>query len=145
MPINGLNVGRDVTVVIIDPQNGGIQTWTDITGFESKQQTKRLDSITMDGTNTYAEVPKGWDVSFMLDRSSSAVDDYFCAVEAGYYAGLDQSGIQITETITEVSGAITQYRYNNVVLKLSDAGSKTGDNWIKQKIDGVASTRQKIA
>jgi len=144
MPINSLNVGRDVVLDIVDPQNGGILAWATLTGFQSKQRTKQLQSIAMDGTNNYAEVPQGWDLTFSVDRSSPAVDDYFATVEDGYFTGLDQVGIQVTETISEVDGSTSQYRYDGVALKLSDAGNKSGDNLIRMKIDGVASRRRQI-
>jgi len=145
MPINGLNVGRDVTLTIIDAQNGGIQTWLTLTGFNSVQQSKRLQSIALNGVNNFAEIPQGWDLTFMIDRSSSAVDDYFATTEDGYFQGLDQYGIQVTETITEVDGSTSQYRYEGLAIKLADAGNKTGDDHIKMKITGIASRRRKIA
>ena len=102
MPINSLNVGRDVVLDIVDPANGGILAWATLTGFHARQRTRQLQSIALDGTNNYAEVPQGWDVTFTLDRSSPAVDDYFATVEDGYFTGLNQVGVQVTETISEV-------------------------------------------
>jgi hypothetical protein len=144
MPINSLSVGRDVVLDIIDPQNGGILAWATITGFQSRQQTKRLQSIGLDGTNNFAEIPQGWEVTFSLDRSTSVVDDYFATVEDGYFAGLNYVGILVTETIAEVDGSTSQYRYENLTLKLADGGLKTGDSLVKMKIEGMASRRRKV-
>ncbi len=144
MPINSLSVGRDVVLDIIDPSNGGILAWAAITAFQSRQQTRRLQSIGLDGTNNFAEIPQGWEVTFSLDRSSSAVDDYFATVEDGYFTGLNYLGVLVTETISEVDGSTSQYRYENLALKLADAGTKSGDNLVKMKIEGVASRRRKV-
>jgi len=144
MPINGLNVGRDVVLDILDPANGGVLAWATITGFQSRQRSRQLQSIAMDGTNNYAELPQGWDMTFQVDRSSSAVDDYFATLENDYYTGVATVGIQVTETITETDGSTSQYRYENVTLKLADAGLKSGDNYIKMKVEGVASRRRQI-
>jgi hypothetical protein len=145
MPINSLSVGRDVVLDIIDPTNGGILAWSSITAFQSRQQTKRLQSIGIDGSNNFAEIPQGWEVSFSLDRSSSAVDDYFATVENGYFTGLNYVGVLVTETISEVDGSTSQYRYENLALKLADAGSKSGDSLVKMKIEGIASRRRKVS
>ena len=80
----------------------------------------------------------------MVDRSNSAVDDYFAQLESNYYAGLTIGAAQITETITEVNGGITQYRYTGVMLKLDDAGELSGENLVKQKMSWCASKRLKI-
>ena len=145
MPINSLSVGRDVVLDIIDPSNGGILAWSALTAFQSRQQTRRLQSIGLDGTNKFAEIPQGWEVSFSLDRSSSAVDDYFATVEDGYFTGLNYLGVLVTETISEVDGTTSQYRYENLALKLADAGNKSGDNLVKMKIEGIASRRRKVS
>ena len=145
MPINSLNVGRDVVLDILDPLNGGILAWATITGFQARQQTRRLQSIGLDGSNNFAEIPQGWEVSFTLDRSSSVVDDYFAIVEEGYFSGLNYVGVLVTETISEVDGTTSQYRYENLALKLADAGNKSGDALVKMKVDGVASRRRKVS
>jgi hypothetical protein len=44
-----------------------------------------------------------------------------------------------------VDGSTSQYRYESVVLKLADGGSKTGDAYIKMKVEGIASRRRKIS
>ena len=145
MPINGLSVGRDVTLDIIDPANGGLLAWAEITGFESRQMTKMLQSTSLDGSNNYAEIPQGWEVSFTLDRANNNVDAYFASVEDGYFTGVDYAGVQVTETITNPDGSVNQYRYEKLSLKLADAGAKTGDNHIKMKVDGKASRRRQIS
>lgn len=66
-------------------------------------------------------------------------------LEANYYAGINEQPATITETITEVNGQVTQYRYLNVLFKLDDAGSKAGDQTVKQKLSFVAARRTKIA
>jgi hypothetical protein len=53
--------------------------------------------------------------------------------------------VTITETIAEVSGAITQYRYLGALLKLDDAGDYAGDATVKQKVSFVCSRRVKVA
>lgn len=143
MPMNGFNVGRDVTLQIFG-SNGTIQQWATLTGFDKKQETVHVQSKGMDGVIRHLELPSGWSGSIMLDRSNSNVDDYFAQLESNYYSGLNVPAAQITETITEVTGATTQYRYTGVMMKLDDAGHSAGENILSQKVSWACSKRLKI-
>jgi hypothetical protein len=142
MPINGFSVGRDVTLNVITP-NGPLNVAL-VTKFTSKplivdQKIKGLDGITR-----HVRFPDGWEGSFEADRLDSTLDDYWANLEANYYAGISELPCTITETITEVSGAITQYRFVGVFLKLEDAGDWEGDKTVKQKLSFVAQSRLKV-
>lgn len=143
MPANGLNVGRD-QVVDINTSRGTLRQAIR-TGFMSRQITESLESKAADGVNRFAELPAGWEGSFDFDRASSDMDDYFAQAEADYYGGVGTDQITITETISEVSGAVSQYRYTGVALKFDDAGDKGGSKLVKQKVSFKASKRVKVA
>jgi len=143
MPVNGFSVGRDVTLTIVSPS--GPLNFSLITDFTSKPEQTEKKIKGLDGVTRHARFPDGWTGSFSIERQDSTVDDYFAALEANYYAGLNEQPCTITETITEASGAVSQFRYLNVLLKLDDAGDWSGDNTVKQKISFLASQRQKIA
>jgi hypothetical protein len=81
----------------------------------------------------------------MVERQDSTLDDFWAQFEANYYAGISEQGMTLTETITEPSGAVSQYRYVEVLLKLEDAGSWEGDKTVKQKASFVAARRLKVA
>ncbi|MFD2271836.1 hypothetical protein ACFS07_13390 [Undibacterium arcticum] len=53
--------------------------------------------------------------------------------------------VTITETIQEVSGSISQYRYLQVLLTLEDAGNYKGDDSVHQKMRFVAARRVKVS
>lgn len=144
MPLNNFSLGKDVTLDVITPQ-GPLQLPVTTTGFEAKPQYNKIRSKGLDGINRGANVPDGWEGSISLDRQNSAVDDFFAAQEAGYYAGQNVLSASITETMREPSGAVSQYRYVNVCLSFDEAGNKTGDNKIEQKIGFFASQRIKVA
>lgn len=146
MPVGGpqgYNTGKDVTLDI--NTSNGLLRFGNITGFQAKQNTHTLEHKPLDGRILFAELPAGWDGTFDLERASSAADDYFAQWEANYYGGLNSDTITITETTTEVNGNITQYRYTGVVLKFEDAGQRTQDQVIKQKVAFKAARRLKIA
>lgn len=143
MPVNGFSVGKDVSLDIIGPQ--GPLRFSYITGFTSKPDITDGKVKGLDGITRHVRFPDGWSGSFSIERQDSTVDDYFAQLEANYFAGLNELPITITETITEVSGGISQYRFVGVLLKLDDAGDFKGDATIKQKITFMASRRLKVS
>lgn len=144
MPVNDFNVGRDITFDIFDPNTGGIIEFKTITGFERKQETSEVKVKGIDGIVRYGYLPDGWSFSLELARAGTEIDDYFTQLENLYYGGKNVLSGQITETVTEIDGNISQYVYERVVMHLSDAGAVKGDAEVKMKIEGKASRRRKI-
>ncbi len=143
MPINGFSVGRDVSLDITGPT--GPLRFNLITKFSSKQTTKDHTVKGLDGITRPARFFDGWTGQFDIERQDSTIDDYFSQLEANYYAGLNEATVTITETITEASGATSQFRYMGVLLKLEDAGDWAGDATVKQKVSFLASRRLKVS
>jgi len=143
MPVNGYSVGKDVSLDITGP-NGPLR-FNQITEFKSKPETTDLKVKGLDGITKHVRFPDGWSGGFNVERQDSTIDDYFAQLEANYYAGINENPLTITETITEVNGSVTQYRYLGVLLKLDDAGEKAGDKTVKQVISFMASRRIKVA
>lgn len=143
MPVNNFNVGRDMTLQIVG-YDGTIQNFTLQTSFDSKQETHSIKITGMDGTVRFLELPAGWNGSFGYDRQNRQLDDYFANQETEYYSGLNVQAATITETISEVDGSTSQYRYTGVVFKLDDAGSWQGDKQVTQKMSFSASRRLKV-
>jgi hypothetical protein len=144
MPVNDFNVGRDVTFTIFDKNGGVIVDFNIITGFDRKQKTNEIKVKGIDGTIRYAFTPDGWEGTIELDRADSNADAYFAQLEELYFSGANVLAGQITETTTEVSGNITQFRYERTVMAFDDAGKIEGDKEIKLKIKWAASRRRKI-
>jgi hypothetical protein len=142
MPVNGFNIGRDVTVDINTPQ--GLLRATIRTGFSSKQETSQLQVKPMNGPNLFAEIPEGWSGTLEFDRGDDLLDAYFAAREADYFAGLNQAPTTITESITNPDGSPSQYSYTGVVLKFEDAGNKQSDQTVKQRVSWRAARRIKV-
>jgi hypothetical protein len=143
MPLNGFSVGRDIATNIQTPT--GSLNLSLITKFSAKPETTDKKIKGIDGRTRHLIFPDGWTGSFEVERQDSTVDDFFAAQEASYFAGQNLLPSTITETITEVSGATTQYQFTGVILKLDDAGDWAGDDSVKQKITFMAETRIKLA
>lgn len=143
MPINGYSVGRDLTLTIVT--GTGPLVLRGITSFKSRQDTTEEKITKINGVTDHNRHFIGWSGSFTLERENSTADDYFSQLESNYYQGIAETPVSITETIQEANGAVTQYRYTKVLLKLDDAGDWRGDTSVKISLSFVASRRLKIA
>lgn len=139
---NAYNIGKDVVLSIIGP-NGVVAAAT-ITQFRANQRTKEIESVPLNQPPIYADIPNGWDLTFMYDRGSSVLDDLFAQMEETYWTGGQIFQFSVTETITETNGALSQYRFDGLSMKLSNGGDWKGDNKTEQEISGKASRRRKV-
>src|SRR5260364_149630 len=143
MPVNGLSVGRDITLDLITP-NGPLRL-NGITKFTSKPDVVDEKIKPLNRAAIHLRFPDGWSGSFEIERDSDALDRHFARAEDDYYLGVNESPCTSTETIIEPNHAISQYRYEGVLLKLEDAGEWEDTKSVKQKLSFVASRRKKVS
>ena len=142
--INSFNVGRDTNVTIVTP--AGVLALGLVTTFHASQEKAMLKAIGMDGKVRHRNNYHGWAGSIGVNRQDSVVDDYFAKLEADFYAtGATEATSSITQTVTELNGAVSQYRYTGVLFMYDDAGTWAGDAEVKLSISFVAETRVKVA
>lgn len=144
MPAPEYNLGSDWTVDIYDPTLGGVQTFTVMTGWSSRQVSNRVTSRGLDGVRRDYDIPDGWEGTVTFDRASSQLKDYFVAKEAAYRAGRVVPPCTIMETVVEIGGGISQYRYESVTLSMSNGGEARGNEKVEQTVDWVASRCIKV-
>ncbi len=142
MPFNNFSVGKDVSLQIVTQQ--GVLLSSLLTNFKSKQRTSDKTVKGLDGIMRPLFLPDGWEGNFEYERGSSELDDFISELEASYYSGAAIGGATILETITETNGLTSQYRYEGVVFKLSDAGEWKGDSSVKMTLEFSASKRTKV-
>jgi hypothetical protein len=140
---NQFTLGKDASLVISGP--AGPLTFSIITGFKMTPKYKNIESKALDGQTRHDDIPDGWEGDIRLDRADSTIDDFFAQKEDNYYTGLGSTQVSILETITEVNGSVTQYRYTNVSLTLKDAGDKSADNKVPMVVGAKATRRLKVA
>jgi len=133
------NVGRDTQVVVLGAY--GRVDLAHVTGFEARQVTASVRMARIDGTQLGAELPKGWEGQFTLERGNSAVEDFIAQLESDYYNGQTPAAGTLYQYITESDGSTSTYQYNNVVFKLASAGLWKGDTSVTQRLEFFGSTR----
>lgn len=138
----GYNTGKDVAIDINTP-TGPIRL-PKIMNFDSKPKVTNQEITPLNGQTDELMIPKGWTGTFEAERVDSTLDDWWATFESNYYAGINQDPATITETIQEIGGGETRYRYTHVVLKLEDAGKKEGDKTIRQSMSFTARRRIKF-
>ena len=143
MPANSYSIGRDLTFVLVGPY--GTVTIDGITEYTAKPMFNDLKHNGIDGVVRHAEIPQGWEVSIKLDRQTPGIDALFARLEADYHAGVNITGGTLVETKTETNGSVSQFRYEDVVLKLDDAGTWKSDSFVGMSLTGYAARRKQIA
>ena len=81
----------------------------------------------MDGVHLAAELPKGWDGHFELDRGNAAADDFINALEQAWHVAGELQGSTLYQYVTEPDGSVSTYQFENAVFKLTSAGQWKGD------------------
>ncbi|GAA5265096.1 MAG: hypothetical protein ACP5M1_00290 [Acidiphilium sp.] len=142
MPYNSFSVGNDCQLVVMGPF--GRVDLAYVTGFEVNQVTQSVRVDRLDGIQLGAELPRGWQGGFSLDRGSSAADDFIAQIEQAYFAGQAIAPGTLYQYVTETDGSVSTYQFDGVVFKLSSAGVYRGDMPVAQKLEFFASTRKRL-
>jgi hypothetical protein len=142
MSFTAFSIGRDTQLVVMGP-NGRVDL-EHVTSFESRQITQSVRVSRLDGSQLGAELPKGWEGSFELERGNSVVEDFIASSEQTYYSGGSPAASAMYQYINETDGSTSTYQYDNVTFKLTDAGTWKGDSSVKQKLEFFGVRRRRI-
>jgi hypothetical protein len=134
------NTGRDCTIVLVGPA-GQVQL-DNVTGFNSQQITVGVKVDRLDGVQLDAELPKGWSGSLDVDRGSNSLDVLFANAEQAWINGGSYQLSTMYQYVAEADGSTTTFAYDNVALKLADAGNYAPDAVVKQRITFTANRRR---
>ena len=149
MPANTFSTGRDCQLVVIAPStaSGGAGQRVDlthVTGFDSRQITHPIRIDRMDGLHLAAELPKGWEGHFDLERGSPAADDFIAALEQAWHVDGRLQGSTLYQYIQETDGSTSTYQFEGAVFKMTNAGQWKGDAAVRQRLEFFASRRKRI-
>jgi hypothetical protein len=144
MPLNSLSVGRDTTIVLNDPNSGGVPNILYVTAFDARPDHSKLKSNGLDGTVRHAVEPQGWSGKIMLDRGNQNLDILFDILETAYYSGTNIVAQTITQTIQEADGTVTQWQYLGCAISYDEHGSWQNGKFISQSIGWCSSKRNRL-
>ena len=115
-----------------------------VTSFENRQVTHAIRIDRLDGVHLAAELPKGWEGHFELERGNSAADDFINALEQAWHGAGELQGSTLFQYVTEADGSVGTYQFEGAVFKLTSAGQWKGDAAVRQRLDFFASRRKRI-
>jgi hypothetical protein len=144
MPINGLQLGSDLQLVLVDSVQGQ-KTFNILTMVDLKQLTKNIKSTGIDGTTRYAELPEGWSIDLDFDKGGNTLLDFVMANEEAYFAATPIGKITASITLIEVGGVKSRYRFTGGAMKLSGGGSFKGLEKVTQKASVMFSRGRKVS
>ncbi len=148
MPANTFSTGRDCQLVVIGPGTGGQAgarvDLSHVTGFDARQMTHAIRVDRLDGVYLAAELPKGWDGHFDLERGSPAADDFIAGLEQAWHVSGSLQGSTLYQYITETDGSVSTYQFEGAVFKMTSSGQWRGDSAVKQRLEFFASRRKRI-
>lgn len=146
MPITNtqgnFNTGRDVTVVLIGPF--GRVDIPNIVSFTARQETAMVKVDRLDGVQLLAELPKGWSGTIEVERGSASLDVLFGLTEAAWIDAGIYTVSTLFQYVRETNGSQSTYAYDNVGLKLDDAGDYKPDASVKQRMSWAANRRRPV-
>jgi hypothetical protein len=143
MGVNNFNIGRDCTLVLV--ANGAILASASLTDFQFKRDEIEIKSRPLNGRVIHRVIPDGYSGSASFDRIDATFDNYFAQLDDAYYAFVNDPTIYISQTMRELNGSISQYRFEGVVLKFDDGGSFKQDDKVVQKISFMAVARRRVS
>lgn len=143
MPANNRNTGRDVSIDIAT-STGPLPLPPTVLSFDMKPKYKTIDSNPINGVPMETDIPVGWEGMIEFERNSPLFDAYAAALENAYFNGQNLQPGTITQTIQEVVGGISQWRWINVTVRLDDPGSFKGDTLVIAKLHVFASNRIRV-
>jgi len=142
MPISGQTVGRDVSWVINTAEGQLKLSQNFIIDFEAMPEAKLDKFLPVSGIINPLVYHEGYSVKMSVARTDNTLDNFWAALEAAYFAGVDVPAGTIYETIVENNGSVSQYAYLNVQLKIDTFGERKGNDYITVKFSGFAARRE---
>jgi hypothetical protein len=136
------NTGRDITVVVIGPF--GRVDIPNVTSFTAKQETAMVKVDRLDGIQMLAELPKGWSGTIEVERGNASLDTLFTLIEAAWIDGGIYTVSTLFQYVRETNGSQSTFAFDNVGLKLDDAGDYKPDAAVKQRMSWAANRRRPV-
>ena len=121
MPSNGYSVGRDGLLSVV--LNGVVQQWSVRTRFRYRYNADVVKSYQVDtGLTVPIAVAPQWSGEIHYDRQNSQFERYFTTFMANWIAGLNNLSLTLKFRVTEPSGTVTRYTFEQCAFKEGNFG-----------------------
>jgi hypothetical protein len=136
------STGRDVSIILVGPF--GRVDLANVVSFTARQETAMIKVDRLDGVQLLAELPKGWSGTIEVERGNAAIDVFFGLMEAAWIDGGIYTVSTLFQYVRDTNSVLNTYAYDNVGLKLDDAGDYKPDAGVRQRISWAANRRRPL-
>jgi hypothetical protein len=136
------STGRDVSIILVGPF--GRVDLANVISFTARQETAMIKVDRLDGVQLLAELPKGWSGTIEVERGNAAIDVFFGLMEAAWIDGGTYTVSTLFQYVRDTNSVLNTYAYDNVGLKLDDAGDYKPDAAVRQRISWSANRRRPL-
>lgn len=145
MPVNGMNVGVDYSLLYYDGNTGALVNLGDVQVIKIIGLKHDIKSMPYNTDPRYGYVSDGFKIDFTITRTSSDLEDFMVAAAANFDQGLVQKAGYLQQTTINPDGSISRYQYQNMVIFLTDHGEISRDKPVTLTLEGYASKKVSIA
>lgn len=145
MPINGMNVGVDYSLMYYDGSSGSLVNLGDVQDVRIAALKHDVKNMPYNDDPSYGYVPDGFKIEFTITRTGSDIENFMVAAAANFSAGQVQKPGYLNETIINPDGSVQRYQYQKMVIFLTDHGNISRDKTVTLKLEGYASRKVQIA
>lgn len=138
-------IGREVSLVITTADGTLTIPEDAVTGFEPTSRTTDLERRPLNGDLQFDHLPDGWEGTIRVDRTGPEIEAWWADTEERFFNGeRRQSGI-ILETVREVGGGVSQYRYEGVSLVVTSLGDRGPTAYVSMTMTFRAARRRRVS
>jgi hypothetical protein len=145
MPVNGMNVGSDYTLLYYDGTSGALINLGDVQNVKIVALKHDIASKPYNDDPRYGYVPDGFKIDFSITRTGSVLEDLMVAFSQNFNAGSVQKPGYLNQTTVNPDGTVSRYQYTNFVIFLTDHGDIAREKVVTLTLEGMASRKNKIA
>jgi len=136
-------IGPQNSIQIFETVSGNLVDWgmpTEI-NWESRPVTTRVPVNLMSGTKRDLIFEQGWSGSLSIQRTKSALDEYWSVLEAQVRAGVPRPTFTIQQRINESDGTITQLTFIQCQFTYDEAGTYANEEGVVQRMSFTSPAR----
>lgn len=145
MPINGMNVGVDYSLLYFDGSSGALVDLGDVQDVKIIALKHDIKNMPYNNDPSYGYVDDGFKIDFSITRTGPAIENFMVQASANFRAGAVQKPGFLQQTINNPDGSISRYQYQKMVIFLTDHGNISRDAVVKLALEGYASRKVQIA
>jgi hypothetical protein len=145
VPVNGINVGVDYSFSYYDSTSGSLIDLGDVQDAKITAMKHDIASRPFNKPPRFAYIPDGYKIDFTIVRNVSILEDLMATLELNFNAGSVIGPGYFNEQINNADGSVSRYQYGNFVIFLTSHGDISREKEVKIVLEGMASTKIKIA